>query len=111
MLSFEFDGRAVELESFIDGLETFTPGASLGGVESLVEVLSLMVSEEGSHGSATADVPETLVRLSVGIEHVDDLCEDVRTALPVPFFPAISIRKRECEAVPNERVWIIRAAR
>ena len=41
-----------------------------------------MIPEEVSHGSATADVPETLVRLSVGIEHVDDLCEDIRTALP-----------------------------
>ncbi|MGN8215887.1 trans-sulfuration enzyme family protein [Halococcus salifodinae] len=82
MLSFEFDGTLVELEAFIDGLELFTPGASLGGVESLVEVPSLMIPDEVSHGSATAEIPETLVRISVGIEDVDDLCEDLRTALP-----------------------------
>jgi cystathionine gamma-lyase len=82
MLSFECDGTLGELEAFVDGLETFTPGASLGGVKSLVEVPSLMIPEEGSHGSATADVPETLVRISVGIEHVDDLREDLRAALP-----------------------------
>jgi cystathionine gamma-lyase len=82
MLSFEFDGTLAELEAFIEGLELFTPGASLGGVESLVEVPSLMLPDEVSHGSATAEIPETLVRLSVGIEHADDLCEDLRTALP-----------------------------
>ena len=63
------------------GLEIFTPGASLGGVESLVEVPSLMIPDEVGHGSATADIPESLVRMSVGIEHVDDLCEDLRSAL------------------------------
>ncbi|RZH66748.1 trans-sulfuration enzyme family protein [Natrinema altunense] len=82
MLSFEFDGTLTEIEAFVDGLEMFTPGASLGGVESLVEVPSLMIPDEVSHGSATADVPDNLVRMSVGIEHVDDLCEDIRTALP-----------------------------
>lgn len=82
MLSFEFDGSLIELEAFIEGLEVFTPGASLGGVESLVEVPSLMIPEEVSHGGATARIPETLVRVSVGLEDADDLCEDLRTALP-----------------------------
>ncbi|WP_134670093.1 trans-sulfuration enzyme family protein [Halorussus marinus] len=82
MLSFEFDGTLVELEAFVEGLEIFTPGASLGGVESLVEVPSLMLPDEISHGSATAEIPETLVRVSTGIEDADDLREDLRTALP-----------------------------
>ncbi|QRV17414.1 aminotransferase class I/II-fold pyridoxal phosphate-dependent enzyme (plasmid) [Haloterrigena salifodinae] len=82
MLSFEFDGTPIELEAFIDGLEIFTPGASLGGVESLIEVPSLMIPDEVSHGLATADIPENLVRMSVGIEDVDDLCEDIQSALP-----------------------------
>ena len=80
-LSFEFDGTLAEIEAFVDGLEIFTPGASLGGVESLVEVPSLMIPDEVGHGPATAAVPENLVRLSVGVEHVDDLREDLRTAL------------------------------
>ncbi len=82
MLSFEFDGTLIELEAFIEGLEVFTPGASLGGVESLVEVPSLMIPDEVSHGEATAEIPETLVRVSVGLEDADDLCEDLETALP-----------------------------
>lgn len=82
MLSFEFDGTLLELEAFIEGLDLFTPGASLGGVESLIEVPSLMTPDEVSHGEATAEIPETLVRVSVGLEDPDDLCEDLRTALP-----------------------------
>ncbi|MGB9958765.1 trans-sulfuration enzyme family protein (plasmid) [Haloferax prahovense] len=82
MLSFEFDGTLIELEAFIEGLEIFTPGASLGGVESLIEVPSLMLPDEFSRSEDSAEVPETLVRVSVGLEDADDLCEDLRRALP-----------------------------
>ncbi|SEW30471.1 trans-sulfuration enzyme family protein [Natrinema salifodinae] len=82
MLSFEFDGTLIELEAFIEGLEVFTPGASLGGVESLVEVPSLMIPDEFSRSEDSAKIPETLVRVSVGLEDADDLCGDLQTALP-----------------------------
>lgn len=82
MLAFEFDGTPLEIEAFLEGLDVFTPGASLGGTESLVEVPSLMIPEEASHGEATAAIPETLVRVSVGLEDAADLREDLRTALP-----------------------------
>jgi cystathionine beta-lyase/cystathionine gamma-synthase len=82
MLSFEFDGTLVELEAFVEGLEVFTPGASLGGVESLVEVPSLMLPEEFARSEDSAEVPETLVRVSVGLEDARDLREDLRKALP-----------------------------
>ncbi len=82
MMSFEFDGTLIELEAFVEGLEVFTPGASLGGAESLVEVPSLMIPDEVGHGESTAEIPETLVRVSVGLEDAADLCEDLRTALP-----------------------------
>ncbi|WP_126662492.1 PLP-dependent transferase [Haloterrigena salifodinae] len=82
MLSFEFDGTLIELEAFIEGLEVFTPGASLGGVESLVEVPSLMIPDKFSRSEDSAEIPETLVRVSVGLENADDLCEDLRKALP-----------------------------
>ncbi len=100
MLSFKFDGSLTEIEAFVEGLKVFTPGASLGCVESLVEVPSLMIPDEVSRGSATADIPENLVRPSVGIEDVDDLCEDLRSARRRPEFP-----------FPIERVQIIRAVR
>jgi cystathionine gamma-synthase len=55
-------------------LELFTNATSLGGVESLVEHRA---SVEGA-GSAT---PDDLLRLSVGLEHADDLLEDLLRAL------------------------------
>jgi cystathionine gamma-synthase len=52
---------------------------SLGGVESLIEHPGRMTHQ--STAGSPLEVPEALVRLSVGIEHVDDLLEDLRQAL------------------------------
>jgi len=57
----------------------FALAESLGGVESLIEVPAAMTHLSTS-GSPIAIDPG-LVRLSVGIEHVDDLLEDLRLAL------------------------------
>jgi cystathionine gamma-synthase len=59
--------------------ELFILAESLGGVESLIEHPGEMTHMSVS-GSAL-EVPDSLVRLSVGIEDVDDLIEDLRTAL------------------------------
>jgi cystathionine gamma-synthase len=59
--------------------ELFTLAESLGGVESLIEHPGRMTHLSVA-GSPLAVSP-TLVRLSVGIEHVDDLIEDLRQAL------------------------------
>jgi cystathionine gamma-synthase len=59
--------------------ELFTLAESLGGVESLIEHPGRMTHLSVA-GSALAVSP-TLVRLSVGIEHVDDLIDDLRQAL------------------------------
>ncbi|NNF64658.1 MAG: cystathionine gamma-synthase [Acidimicrobiia bacterium] len=59
--------------------ELFFLAESLGGVESLIEVPAAMthMSVEGTE----LEVPSDLVRLSVGIEHVDDLIADLEQAL------------------------------
>jgi cystathionine gamma-synthase len=57
----------------------FFLGESLGGVESLIEVPGPMT--HASVAGSPLEVPATLVRLSVGIEHPDDLVEDLRRAL------------------------------
>ena len=57
----------------------FTLAESLGGVESLIEVPAVM-----THASTTGsplEVDPGLVRLSVGLEHVDDLLADLVSAL------------------------------
>jgi cystathionine gamma-synthase len=74
-------GRSGEerANAIAEGMRLFTLAESLGGVESLVEVPATMthVSVAGS----ALEVPESLVRLSVGIEAVDDLIADLRGAL------------------------------
>ena len=52
---------------------------SLGGVESLIEHPGRMT--HASVAGSALEVPATLVRLSVGIEHPDDLLEDLEQAL------------------------------
>ena len=59
--------------------EVFTLAESLGGVESLIEHPGQMTHM--SVAGSALEVPDDLVRLSVGIEDVDDLVDDLRTAL------------------------------
>jgi cystathionine gamma-lyase len=82
MLSFEFDGSQAETAAFVDRLVEFSLAVSLGGVESLVEVPALMTHDEVTGTDARGDVPDTLVRLSVGVEHAADLLADLRSAFP-----------------------------
>jgi cystathionine beta-lyase/cystathionine gamma-synthase len=62
-----------------EGTRLFTLAESLGGVESLIEIPATMT--HASVVGSTLEVDPALVRLSVGIEHVDDLIEDLRGAL------------------------------
>jgi cystathionine beta-lyase/cystathionine gamma-synthase len=62
-----------------EGLRLFTLAESLGGVESLVEVPAVMTHQSVSE--TALEVDPALIRLSVGIEGVDDLIEDLRQAL------------------------------
>ena len=63
----------------VENTKIFTLAESLGGVESLIEVPAAMTHLSVS-GSAL-EVDPGLVRLSVGIEHQDDLVEDIKQAL------------------------------
>ena len=81
MLSFEL-GDEAEVRAFLDGLECFTLAESLGGVESLIAHPATM-----THAAMTpearraAGIGDGLLRLSVGIEHADDLIADLQAAL------------------------------
>ena len=82
MISFELTGGLEAAKVFSTKTQVFCLAESLGGVESLVEVPPLM-----THASIPAEerrkagLNDGLVRLSVGIEHVDDLLADVSQAL------------------------------
>ena len=82
MLSVELEGGEAAVRAFVDGLRCFTLAESLGGVESLVAHPATMTHAAMSpEARATAGISDGLLRLSVGIEHVDDLLADVRDAL------------------------------
>ena len=75
------DDRSAEERArrFAEGTRIFALAESLGGVESLVEIPAVMT--HGSVANSPLEVSSALVRLSVGIEHPDDLVADVIRAL------------------------------
>jgi cystathionine gamma-synthase len=81
MLSFELADE-VEVRAFVDGLECFTLAESLGGVESLVAHPATMTHAAMTpEARAKAGISGGLLRLSVGIEHIDDLRADLLAGL------------------------------
>jgi cystathionine gamma-synthase len=78
MVSFEV-GSEEEAARVAERTRLFFLGESLGGVESLIEVPGPMT--HASVAGSPLEVPGTLIRLSVGIEHPDDLVADLLQAL------------------------------
>jgi len=74
MMSLLVKGDAEQAKKVATGTKLFVPATSLGGVESLIEHRA---SVEGPHSV----VPKNLLRLSVGIENVDDLIADIEQSL------------------------------
>lgn len=78
MISFELDAAEEEIPVFLQELRLFTLAESLGGVESLVaHPASMTHSAMSAQDQQAAGISRTLLRLSVGIEHVDDLLCDL----------------------------------
>jgi len=73
MLSFEVADKAAAL-AVTAGVRLFTRATSLGGVESLIE-------HRASIEGPDTLTPQSLIRVSVGLEHIDDLVADLDQAL------------------------------
>jgi len=82
MITIHLDSDLSGTRRFLEHTKLFALAESLGGVESLIEHPALM-----THGSIPAEqraalgIDDTLVRLSVGVEDLDDLREDLALAL------------------------------
>ncbi len=82
MLSFEIKGGVEAVEKLFENLELFTLAQSLGGVESLISHPSTM-----THAGMTipdqleAGITQSLIRISVGIEDIDDILADLAHGL------------------------------
>ena len=82
MLSFELAGGERAVRGFVEALEHFSLAESLGGVESLVCHPPTMTHAPVAEAAlAEAGIHPNLVRLSVGLEDVEDLAADVLRAL------------------------------
>jgi cystathionine beta-lyase/cystathionine gamma-synthase len=82
MITAYLTGGIDESRRFLENVHIFALAESLGGVESLIEHPAIM-----THASVPAEqrkelgISDSLVRLSVGIEHTDDLQHDLEQAL------------------------------
>ena len=100
MVSFELDGTVDDVTRFVSGRALFALGESLGGVKSLICHPARM-----THASIPADrraalgLSDTLIRLSPGIEHADDLIADLIDGLH-----ALRNTKRELASTEFQQV-------
>ncbi len=82
MLSFELDPARIDTRGFLQRLEYIHPAVSLGGVETII-----CSPAQTSHSTISPEarkrigISDNLLRLSVGIEHADDLIADLTRAL------------------------------
>ncbi len=74
MLSILVKGGATEARKVVNATRIFAQATSLGGVESLIE-------HRASVEGPDTKTPQNLIRISVGLEHIDDLIEDLEVAL------------------------------
>ncbi len=79
MVSFRPAGGIEAATRVVERTQVFTLAESLGGIESLIELPGAMT--HASVSGTEAEVPADLVRLSVGVEHPDDLVTDLGRAL------------------------------
>lgn len=74
MLSFCVKGNADEARKVVNAVKIFTQATSLGGVESLIE-------HRASIEGPDTKTPQNLIRVSVGLENIDDLIEDISLSI------------------------------
>jgi cystathionine gamma-synthase len=82
IVTIEIEGGEAAVRRFVDGLDYFSLAESLGGVESLIAHPGSMThAAMAPEARAAAGLVDGLLRLSIGIEAVDDLRQDLAAAL------------------------------
>jgi cystathionine gamma-lyase len=86
MISMVLKGNQEDAVRFAQSMKLFTLAESLGGVESLIEIPSIM-----THGSVSSEerthlgITDSFIRLSIGLEYVEDLIADLEQAFQIVF--------------------------
>lgn len=82
MLSFELEGTMEQAHKLVNGTKLFQLAVSLGAVESLIEIPAAMSHASYDSASRAAHgITDSLIRLSVGLEAVEDLQADLAQAI------------------------------
>ena len=82
MISFELDTDATGVQRFFDKIELFSLANSLGAIESLINHPYTMTHAACTpEAKAYAGISQSLIRLSIGLEDVDDLIENLKISL------------------------------
>jgi cystathionine gamma-lyase len=82
MISFVIKGGLEASRRLLSGMNVFTVAESLGGVESLIEHPAIMTHASiPPEARAERGISDGLIRISVGIEAVDDLLDDLKAGL------------------------------
>jgi cystathionine gamma-synthase len=82
MVSFEVAGDLAKVHHVLRSAKIFALAESLGGVESLIEhPVSMSHASMDPKNRETAGITENLIRLSVGLEDIEDLLDDLKSAL------------------------------
>ncbi|NKI98576.1 cystathionine gamma-synthase [Novosphingobium sp. SG707] len=96
MLSFELAGGEAAVRRFVAHISVLTLAESLGGVESLIAHPATMThADMGKEARQAAGIKDSLLRLSVGLEHGDDLLADLGRALEASADATIPLCRHE----------------
>jgi len=102
MIAFELRGGFAAARTMLGSLTLLTYAVSLGSTDSLIQhPASLTHRIVDSRCRDQSGINESLVRISVGLEHVDDLWADIAQALNAIDTPSASNDLRDAELIPT----------
>lgn len=82
MITFRIKGGKEQVSKFLKALNIFTLAESLGGVQSLAQCPAFMThASVPAEIRATLGITDNLIRLSIGVESLEDLIVDIQQAL------------------------------
>ncbi|MFT4925346.1 MAG: cystathionine gamma-synthase [Phenylobacterium sp.] len=103
IVSFEVDENVCDIATFLESHKLFSLAESLGGVESLIAHPATMThAAMPKEAQAVAGITGQLVRISVGIEFIDDLIADIEQAINASKLPAVKVAVKNAEELEYE---------
>ena len=95
VIAFEIKGELADCAAFINRMNLFSIAVSLGDAESLIQhPASMTHSPYSQKERLEAGISDTLIRISVGLENVDDLIEDLTSSLAKINNPTLFNKRR-----------------